>query len=90
MTHRITSLFQFFLFSIHQIGLCQFVALETQEVCILSIPLDTLFEFFEFSLDLLVLFKGLLVLCQFLLIFSEDVDHAQLEVLLIEQQILML
>ena len=90
MAHGVAALFQLFLFSLNEVRLCQFVALESQEVGVLTVALDTLLEVFERLLHLLVLSERLLVLGQFLLIVREDIDHTQLEVLLVEQEVLML
>ena len=90
MAHGVAALFQLFLFSLNEVRLCQFVALESQEICVLTVALDTLLEVFERLLHLLVLSERLLVLGQFLLVVREDIDHTQLEVLLVEQEVLML
>ena len=83
-------LLEFFLFALHQMGLRQFVTLESQEVCVLTVALDALTEVVELLLHLVVFLVGLLVLSELRGVVGKDVNHTQLEVLLVEQQILML
>ena len=90
MAHRVALLFEFFLFAFHQTGLRQFVALEPQEVCVLTVALDALTEVVELLLYLMVFFVGLLILTELCGVVGKDVNHTQLEVLLVEQEVLML
>ena len=90
MRHRLTFLFQLFLLILVEIGICQFVKLELQEILILPIALYILSESLEFFLGRQILLIGLLVSLEFVGITRNDIHHTQLEILLVQQEILML
>ena len=88
--HRLTLLFQFLLLASSEIGLSQLLELELQEIGILPVLLDAFLEGAEFLLCGMILRIGLLVELLLFLVACNDVDHVQLEILLVEQQVLML
>ena len=90
VAHRVALLFEFFLFAFHQMGLCEFAALEPQEVCVLTVALDVFTEFVELLLHQMVFFVSLLILTELCGVVGKDIDHTQLEILFVEQEVLML
>ena len=90
MRHGLTLLLQFLLLALLQVGVSQFAVLELQEVQVLAVALDVVLQLLQLALGSQQLREGLLIVCQLLLVAGDDVNHAQLEVLLVQQQVLVL
>ena len=90
MLHRLALLLQFLLLALGQSGILQFLILELQEVQALAVALYVVLQFLQLALCRLQLAVSLLISCQFFLVVGNDVHHAQLEVLLLQQQVLVL
>ena len=68
----------------------ELVTLELQEVEVLAVSLDVIAKGFELLHGRMIGIEGLLILGQLTGIVGNDINHAHLEVLLVEQQVLML
>ena len=90
MAHHVALLFQFFLFTFYEACLREFVELKLQEVEVLAVLLDIGLHLLKFFACGLNLFESDLIVGQFFLVASDDIDHAQLEILFVEQQVLVL
>ena len=88
--HRLTLLFQFLLLAWLQTGICQFLILELQKIHILSVALYLFLQRFQFVGSLVIGIIALLIGCQLLGVVGNDVEHAHLEILLVQQQVLVL
>ena len=76
MTHRVVLLLQLFLLSLHESSLRQLVTLKLQEVCVLTVALNTLFECLQFLAHMLVLAEDFLVFGQLLVVFGDNVKYS--------------
>ena len=90
MGHRVALLLQLFLFAFRQTGIRQLVVLELQEVAVLTVALDVFLQLLQTALGGLIVGEGMLVVGELFVIVGDDVRHAELEVLLVEQQVLVL
>ena len=90
MAHCLALLFQLFLLSCTEVGIGQFFVLVLQEVLVLPVALDVVLQLLQLALQLLIGVICLMICCQFLAVLRHDVHHAQLEVLLVQQQVLVL
>ena len=90
MAHGLASLFQLFLFTVHQFRILQFVVLELQEVGVLAVLLYVGPHLLHLAYGGVVFAVDLLVALQFRFVIGHDVDHSQLEILLTYQQVLVL
>ena len=88
--HGVAALLQLLLFAVHEAGIGQFVILELQEIGVAAVLLDVLSQLLQLSKRLLVGGESLLVGRQLFLALSDNVEHAQLEIVLAEQQVLVL
>ena len=90
MGHRIAFLLQFLLLANHQMGTLQLLILELQKIHILTIALYLFFQSFQLIGSLMEGVVSFFVISQFLSIVCNDVEYAELEVLFVEHQILVL
>ena len=90
MLHRVAALFQLFLLAFNQARILQLLILELQEILILTIALYTLSEGIKFVFRRQILLIGLLVSFELIGVARYDINHIQLEILLVKQQILVL
>ena len=90
MAHRLALLFQFLLFTLAEAGIRQLLILVLQEVLVLPVALDVVLQLLQLVLQQLISVIRLVVFRQFLAVLRYDVHHAQLEVLLVQQQVLVL
>ena len=88
--HCIAFLLQFLLFANHQVGTIEFLILELQEIHILTVALYLFFQGLQRVGCLMIGTVCILVSRQFLCIVGNDVEHVQLEVVFVEQQVLVL
>ena len=90
MTHRIAFLFQFFLFVLYEIGICELIILKLEEILVLPVVGNSFSQGFQILADRLVFIVCLLILGEWLGIICDDIHHTQLEVLFIQQKVLVL
>ena len=90
MAHRLALLFQLLLFTLAEAGIRQLLILVLQEVLVLPVALDVVLQLLQLALQQLISVIRLVVFRQFLAVLRYDVHHAQLEVLLVQQQVLVL
>ena len=90
MGHRLAALLQLFLFTVHELGVGQLLILKLQEVLCLTALFYLLSHPLLFFLQVVITHESLLIVGEFFGILSNDIDHTQLEVLLVQQQVLML
>ena len=90
VSHRVTLLLKFFLFTLLKVGPHKFVALELQEVKILAITLNIVAEGLKLLKGNMVFVINILIQGQLFGIVGDDINHVHLEVLLVKQKVLML
>ena len=90
MGHRLATLLQLLLFAVHEFGVGQLLILELQEVLCLASLFYLLSHALLFFLQVVIAHESLLVVAQLFSVLRNDIDHIQLEVLLVQQQVLML
>lgn len=90
MRKRLAFLFQLFLLACFQSSLFQFVVEETQVILVLSGFFYLAFHFPNGFLQFHILAVSLLVVRAQGIILSDDIDHAELEVFFLQQQVLVL
>ena len=90
MAHALSLLFEVLLLAIHKAGGIEFVILILHEVGLAAVVLYLILHSLE--LPLLVLHLGICraILIQFVVVVGYDVNHAELEVLATEKQVLVL
>ena len=90
MAHRLALLFQLLLFTLAEAGIGQLLILVLQEVLVLPVALDVVLQLLQLALQQLIGVIRFVVFRQLLTVLRHDVHHAQLEVLLVQQQVLVL
>ena len=88
--HRLALLFQFLLLALRESCILQFVVLELQEIQALPVAFYVVTQLLQLALNVTQLTVGLLISGQLTVVLCNDVNHAQLEVMMFEQQVLVL
>ena len=90
MTEHLIFLFQFFLFSVLQLCLIEFLKLESEEVLVLPVLFDFSLQSVQFLVGLFILIVRSLIILPLFLVLCDDIHHIELEVFLLQQEILVL
>ena len=90
MGHRVALLFQFFLFANIETSSLELLILELQEIHVLTVAFYLFLQGLQFVGSLVIGIVACLVVCQFLGVIGNNVEHTHLEVLFVQQQVLML
>ena len=90
MTEHLIFLFQFFLFSVLQLCLIEFLKLESEEVLVFPVLFDFSLQSVQFLVGLFILVVRSLIILPLFLVLCDDIHHIELEVFLLQQEILVL
>ena len=83
-------LFQLLKFAFLQVSIIQFLKLEAHEFLVLPVLCDFCFQVFQLLLSLFIVLVFGKISLLLLFIVGNNVDHAELEVFLLQQEILVL